>query len=182
MAQFKAFDSKVQINGETVLSIVDGMGAFKTKAFDILSKNGINDAKPGEWYSQQGWLNSFKEISDKMGAATLFSIGCKIPENANFPPQINSFETAMHGIDMAYHMNHKNGEIGSYKFLGLTGAKEAKMICENPYPCDFDRGIIEAMAKRFKPEHSISVSVKHNDQASCRKKGADSCEYLISWF
>lgn len=182
MAQFEAFASGVEINGETVLSIVDGMGAFKRRAFEILSKNGINNPEPGKWYSQQDWLNAFKEISEKMGVTTLFSIGQKIPENANFPPQINSFETALNGIDMAYHMNHRNGEIGYYKYLGLTNSKEARMHCENPYPCDFDRGIIESMVKRFKPENATSVSVKHDEKSPCRKNGANSCEYVIFWF
>ena len=35
MAQFKAFDSKVEVNGETVLSVMDGMGLVKHDAIHI---------------------------------------------------------------------------------------------------------------------------------------------------
>lgn len=182
MTQFEAFDKHVEVNGESVLSVVDGMGFFKQKAYDILLKNGIKEPKVGEWYSQQSWLNAFKEISKIMGTKTLRLIGQKIPENANFPPEISSFEIALGSIDIAYHMNHRNGEIGNYKFLGVTeGKKEAEMICENPYPCDFDQGIIESMAKRFKPKDSLSVSIKHAD-GDCRNNGHQYCKYIVFWF
>jgi hypothetical protein len=181
MAQFIAFDNKVEVNGETVLSIVDGMGALRKKAYEILEKNNIKDPKAGNWYSQQSWLNSFKEISNLMGVKTLRLIGQKIPENANFPKEINSFEIALGAIDVAYHMNHRNGEIGTYKYLGITdGKKEAEIICENPYPCEFDQGIIESMAKRFKPKDSLSVSIKHAE-GKCRSNGEQSCKYILFW-
>jgi len=129
-----------------------------------------------------------------LGSNTLYSIGLKIPENANFPPQIDSIEKALGAIDMAFHMNHRiNGKvlfdpqtgtihegIGHYTFAKVS-EKEAKMTCLNSYPCDFDRGIIEGMAKKFKPAGSLFVQVQHNDAAPCRKKGAESCEYKIKW-
>jgi hypothetical protein len=179
MAQFKAFASGVQVNGETVYSIIDGMGAFKQSALKILAQNNIADPKPGQWYSQQDWLNAFKTISDTIGSQTLFMIGKKIPENAKFPPEIDHIEKALGAIDVAYHMNHRFGEIGTYGFK-KTGDHTATMVCKNPYPCDFDRGIVTAMATRFKPAGSMPV-VTHDDGAPCRKKGADSCTYHVKW-
>jgi hypothetical protein len=155
------------------------MGAFKSKALDILKKNGIDNPQPNLWYPQEAWLAAFREIQDTIGTSTLFQIGMKIPESAKFPPEINTIEKALGAIDVAYHMNHRGGEIGSYKFVP-TGDRQAKMICRNPYPCDFDRGIIEAMVRRFKPANSVAM-VKHDNGQPCRKNGADSCTYLISW-
>ena len=88
MTQFTAFAKGVEVNGETVLSIVDGMGAFKTRAYKILNDSLIFDPQPGLWYRQQHWLDAFKRIADTVGPNTLFSIGKKIPENAQFPPHI----------------------------------------------------------------------------------------------
>jgi len=65
---FVAKSAGAEVNGETVNSIVVGMGAFKAKALEILSKNGIKDPKSGMWYSQQNWLNAFKEIAAGAGA------------------------------------------------------------------------------------------------------------------
>ncbi len=193
MPVFAAINPDVEVNGETVISVIDGI-ALKSMAIDILSKNGIKDPKAGLWYSQQNWLNAFKEISQRLSPLALFSIGSKIPENAKFPPQINSIEKALGAINVAYHMNHRlNGKIlfdpqsgklhegiGHYIFAMQGDGKEAKMTCPNPYPCDFDRGIISGMAKKFKPSGS-SVQVIHNDSAPCRKKGSESCEYFIKW-
>ncbi len=194
MAQFKSFNPDVEVNGETVLSVVDGMGAFKEKAAKYLADNGISNPAPGQWYAQQSWLNAFKAIAESTGEFTLLNIGKKIPENAKFPPEINDIEKALAAIDVAYHMNHRlKGEvmfnpatgvlkegIGHYGFE-KTGPKSIKMVCNNPYPCDFDRGIIDSMAQKFKPQGTSFVKVKHDDSQPCRKKGDDSCTYLISW-
>lgn len=179
MAQFRAYAQGVEVNGETVLAIVDGMGSFKDMAVKVLTDCGIPNPKPGQWYPQQAWLDAFKKIADTIGSNTLYSIGKKIPENAKFPPQINSIDKALSAIDVAYHMNHRGGEIGSYT-CQKAGERAIKMVCPNPYPCDFDRGIIEAMALKFKPEKSVLI-VRHDDSAACRKKGANSCTYNVTW-
>lgn len=176
---FKAISARVQVNGETVNSIVDGMGTFKVKALKILEENNIKDPKPGQWYTQQDWLNAFRVISETLGPNTLFGIGQKIPQNAKFPPQIDSIEKALASIDVAYHMNHRGGEIGTYAYRGVS-EREARLVCTNPYPCDFDRGIIDSMAKRFKPKASVVTIVSH-ETGPCRKAGADSCIYKVTW-
>ncbi len=48
MKTFQAALPNVEVNGETVYSIIDGMGAFKSKAIGILSDNGIVNPKPGK--------------------------------------------------------------------------------------------------------------------------------------
>jgi len=180
MAQFKAFTRGVEVNGETISSVLDGMGAFRTLALKILSESGIPHPQAGKWYPQQAWLDAFKVIAETVGEATLYAIGRKIPENAQFPPGIDTLEKALASIDVAYHMNHRGGEIGHY-YYERTGERSAKMVCSNPYPCDFDRGIIVAMAKKFRPADALIIKVRHDDLAPCRKKGADSCTYIIEW-
>jgi hypothetical protein len=180
MAQFVAMSPDVEVNGETVYAVVDGMGAFRTVAMEILSANGIEDPQAGQWYPQQKWLDAFKKISSALGANTLFAIGMKIPENAQFPPDIDSMEKGLRSIDVAYHMNHRGGDIGEYRYES-AGPKSARMVCRNPYPCAFDRGIITAIAKRFKLQGNVIPSVKHDDSAPCRAKGDDCCIYTVNW-
>jgi hypothetical protein len=179
MKVFVASSPKVEVNGETVYAIVDGMGGFKAKATKILEDNGIHDPKPGLWYSQQAWLNAFKTISEQVGNSTLYSIGQKIPENAKFPPEINDIHKALSAIDMAYQMNHRNGTIGNY-FYEKTGERSAKFLCTNPYPDEFDKGIIVAMAKKFKlPVFNLKVVV--DETKPIRMKGGDSTTFLVNW-
>ncbi len=179
MAQFKPFVPGVEVNGQTVLSVVDGLGSFRDIAFSLLKSNGIDDPKPNQWYSQAAWLKTFEVIAAKLGPKSLTLIGKKIPENADFPPEIDSIVKALAAIDVAYHMNHRGGEIGHYSFSS-TGAHTARMVCNNPYPCEFDYGIIVAMGTRFAPTDAF-VKVTHDDTQPCRKNGADSCTYLVSW-
>jgi hypothetical protein len=193
MAQFKAFADEVEVNGQTVLSVVDGMRGFGGTALRILASHGIENPTPGQWYPQQAWLDAFEEIAEGIGPTTLLAIGRRIPENAEFPPEIDNIVAALSAIDVAYHMNHRIGErvlfdpstgamhegIGHYSFE-TTSPREGVMRCPNPYPCDFDRGIIEAMARRFRPVDSARAVVEHMD-GPCRKHGGESCSYRVSW-
>ena len=179
MVLFKAYDPKVEVNGETVLSVIAGVGAFKAQGIKILKDNGINNPKPGKWYSQQAWLDSFKTISEKLGNGTLKMIGKSIPKNAKWPAQIDSVKKALTSIDVAYHMNHRKGEIGHYKYES-TSPKSGRMICNNPYPDAFDLGIIESVGEIFAKKGEF-ISVKQDEKAPNRSKGADSTTYLITW-
>ena len=70
--------------------------------------------------------------------------------------------------------------IGHYGYE-KAGETSAVMTCGNPYPCDFDRGIIDAMARAFKPADSLFIKVRHDDTQPCRKNGADACTYRVQW-
>jgi hypothetical protein len=54
------------------------------------------------------------------------------------------------------------------------------MVCHNPYPSDFDQGIIYAVARKFAPKGDFP-SVKLDETAPTRKKGGDSCTFLVTW-
>ncbi len=177
MAQFVAFAPGVEVNGTTVMSISAGMGAL---AAPILAAHGLGQTQPHDWYPQQAWLDAFKEIAQSATKiCDLVSIGMRIPENAIFPPDIDSIESALMAIDVAYHMNHRGGEIGCYRAT-LAGDHQMDLVCQNPYPCDFDFGIISGMSRRFCPK-GLHVRVYHDDEAPCRQRGADSCTYHVIW-
>lgn len=179
MAQFQSYSQGVLVNGQTVLSLVHGMGAFSKTALQILERHGIQSPDANGWYPQQAWLNAFQEISKSIGPQTLNQIGQSIPKDAKFPPGIDTLEKALASIDGAYHMNHRGGEIGHYTFR-KTGEKTGVMECRNPYPCEFDRGIIEAIARRFVRTGS-TLKVTHDPSKPCRSKQGDSCTFLVSW-
>ena len=101
------------------------------------------------------------------------------------------------GIDVAYHMNHRNGRqeimydpqrtparldgIGSYRCDFAPDKREAVLVCDNPYPCQFDQGIITEMVHRFKPQDSLYARVNHVSGVPCRKRGDASCTYQVRW-
>jgi hypothetical protein len=181
LAEFRVLDANAEVNGESILALVDGMGSFRETALKILAQQGITDLQPGEWYAQQSLLDALGVISEKLGADALYNIGLKIPDNAQFPSDIDSLDRALNVLDNAYHMNHRYGEIGHYQ-LNNVGDFGFEMVCENPYPCDFDRGILAALCSRYKPKGSgATATVIHDDLKPCRKNGASSCTYRVTW-
>jgi len=179
MTQYKAFAPDVETNGGAVLSMVEAMGEYRHMALNILEEHGIVAPEEGTWHAQQAWLDAFLEIAEAMGSVTVKMIGKKIPEVVQWPPDIDTVEKSLAALDVVYHMNHRGGDIGHYTFE-ITGEQSYKMVCDNPYPCDFDLGLIEATASRFAPE-GVSPIVRHDSSQSCRTKGDDVCTYLISW-
>jgi len=182
MAQFKAFAPNVQVLGQTILSIVTAVPSGQEERKQILAKNGIASIQTDKWYSQEAYLNAFKEIADSIGPSTLFAIGKAVPENAKFPPQIDSLEKALNAVDMAYKMNHKGGDIGFYKVTSFDDKQRTATVeCKNPYPSEFDRGLFTTMLRRFKPVNSIKYDVVLDTTKPTRIAGADSCTFKIIW-
>ncbi len=185
--QFKAIEPGVEVSGAAVLSVIEGMtrcsecelmDSFRRMAVKILAKHGIDNPRKHKWYPQQSWLDSFKDISEEIGPGTLKMIGEKIPLTAIWPAEIETLADGLSSIDVAYHMNHRGGEIGHYKY-SPTSPKTGVMVCDNPYPCDFDIGIIKATARKFAPEGS-KIVVQHDTLKPCRKRNGDSCTYNIT--
>ena len=192
--QFRVFEPNIEVNGQTILSVVDGLGKFKDMGYKILADNGISTPLPNCWYSQQAWLNTFKYISEKLGPYILCQIGIRIPENADWPPRVLTIFDALSSIDVAYHMNHrKNGVmmynpidgtmqegIGHYGYEKVS-ENEIAMMLTNPYPCEFDIGIIKATSLKYSPTSKYNISIFHDETQSCRKNGDESCVISIKW-
>lgn len=182
MAQFVPFATGVEVNGQTILSVVYALPSSKETFYKILEDNKLVEIEPLEWYSQELWLNAFREIYDTLGPNTLFMIGKAIPQNAIFPENIDNLEKALSAINVAYQMNHRGGDIGYYKLVNYDGiARVATMECRNPYPSDFDRGIIMTMLRRFLPKDSVRHNVLLDDSRETRLDGAESCTYNVTW-
>ena len=185
MTEFKSIQPSVEVAGEVAGAFLDSFPPeLKSVGLRILEQHGIKDPVPGTFLLLQSFLDSMKAISDRLGGEMLHRIGERIATNAVLPPGLDSLETCLQSIDVAYNMNHRGGEIGRYvySFEGTDrGLKRAKMVCPNPYPCMFDLGVIEGFAKRFKPPDCIDVLVIHDETQPCRRQGADSCTYVITW-
>ena len=196
--QFRAFEPGVEVFGASVGAFIDAFKLFPSVVLKCLVKNGIGtmvgknvEIDRGRWYPQEAWLAAWEEIATSVGPRACYTIGRQVPKHAVFPPTVTDVKAAIASIDVAYHMNHrKNGKpmfdpgtgqktkgIGSYGFEPVRGEKKIKSLCENPYPCDFDRGLIAEVAARFE----LQSRVVHDDGAPCRSKGGSSCTYTVSW-
>lgn len=174
MAEYTSFDPHVEVLGRVLLSWLHGT---EGEIAGALAAHGIEDVQPDRWYPLQDALDALKEFGQ---SANLVSMGQHIIEHAIFPEdQMTDLVTALTAIDQAYHMNHRNGEIGSYR-AEVIGDQHITIVAENPYPSDFDYGLIWAIATRFLPPRSDLV-LELDLSAPTRQQGADSCTYHITW-
>ena len=197
MGQFIAMVPDVEVSGAGIRSIMHAMGPFQKVGADILSSHHITQVNPNKWYALQDFLDTLKDIYNRLGTAVLFEIGKQIPQDAVFPPDIRTFEDAIASIDVAYHMNHRRGGkvmfdpihrtmlegIGHDRYIPSSDPSRnpPQVICDNPHPCDFDRGIITTMARRFKPAGALLMQVVHAPSPPCRNSGDHLCTYEINW-
>lgn len=180
--RYRAHDPAVEINGRTVLAMVEGVSRFcdeyHQRVLEALADNGVVDPAPDEWYDQQAWLDAFGELAADLEPHILDRIGEQIPDTADWPDGIAGIEAGLGSINEAYHRNHRGGEIGHYRF-SRTDEHTGEVTCTNPYPCPFDRGIIRSVAQRHAPVESF-VFVEEVGTA-CRREGGERCTYAVHW-
>lgn len=188
----------VEVRGEVILGYLDGMENYSLAAYSFLAENGITNINKGDWYPLKALINSFEEISLQGGFQILERIGEKMITDAIWPRGLSNLEDAITSIDIAYHMNHKRDGIELYDYknkiviegnIGHNYFEETdkqnnyvKYVCNSFYPCDFDRGMIQALASKFKPIGTEFINVEHDMTSPCRKHGGDSCTYMIKWY
>jgi len=183
MVPYEAFDGNVEINGRTVLTVVEeALGKFsetyRDRALAALAEEGIDDPAPEQWYPQQAWLNAFETVADELEPHVLDRLGEQIPAVADWPEDIGSVPEALRSIDEAYRRNHRGGEIGHYRFERID-EQTGEVTCFNPYPCEFDRGLIRGVAQRYAPVDAF-VFIEETG-TECRREGGDRCTYTVYW-
>jgi hypothetical protein len=72
-------------------------------------------------------------------------------------------------------MNHRGAGAGGITYE-LTGQHTGIITSGTPYPCDFDRGVIQGF---FRKLVKGIVDYSH-DASSCKKKGAETCVHNVS--
>ncbi len=177
-------NNTAQVSGASVRIFMEAMGKVKEMALGILQKHNIDTNVPMEsWVDLNKWINALKEIEQRFGPATMFNIGKTVPSVIAFPPQVNSFESAMNGLNYSYLLTHRGipNSDKYYKFR-MTGQKSAIMECDNPYPSDFDRGLLSGMTRKFPPAGVVGmVDVKLDESVPSRKTSGKSCVFKMSW-
>lgn len=189
----------IEVNGESLGATVDAFKQYPAVVSKYLVKYELVKSVNGKpepidrsaWYPFDRWLAAYQQIAKEIGVNSLYTIGKKIPENAAFPPHLTDIRSALGSMDVAYHLNHrKNGApmfdpatgamlegIGHIRTQFFDNERRATVVCEEPYPCEFDRGLITALANRFEP----MAKTLHDNSAPCRKKGDSSCTFHVSW-
>jgi hypothetical protein len=177
MTQYIAPKPDILVFGGSITSALGDM--IDRDMEQILVDHGISGLSDEKWFPMQAWLDVLRALGEGENAiSNLVAIGMHIPEKAKFPPNITDYRSALELLDTAYHMNHKNYDnIGTYTTIVIDD-QHIDIMCDNPYPCDFDYGILYGLGKRFMPK-GRPFSVYHDNTKPCRKRGAESCTYHV---
>lgn len=198
--QIQGISRDIEVNGETLGAFVDAFRQYPSVVtkylvkYEFLAPSNTNagDIDRAKWYPLDTWLSAFNAIAKEVGSNSLYAIGKKVPENVVFPPdQISDIHAALRSIDVAYHLNHRKkgvvmfnlqtGEmvegIGHMVYRPMNDDRMAILECDDPYPCEFDRGVISTMAAKFEQ----GAKAFHDNEKPCRKKGGASCTYVVQW-
>lgn len=180
MAEFRAFEPQVEVLGDVVLSLVRAMGAFRGLGEEILERHGLGTPLGHLWYPQQAWLDAFSTISQEVGPTTLIQIGRQVPRQAQFRPGLHHVADVLLELDTAYQRAHRGGNAGFYKYEP-RGLRSGRIVCHTPYPCEFEQGLVDALATRFAPQDAI-IDLRHEgDGTACKKLGHDACSLHLMW-
>ena len=180
MIEFEVRSDGIQVCGKVLDTFLTALGPFRSRGERVLARAcGVDkvDTAGDQFYPQRGYMEALKEFQGQFGPDFLQNVGALIFEKAIFPPDIASAAQALAICDTAYQMNHRNadGLIGGYHWTPApTGGR---MVCDNPYPCSFDKGILYGMLRRF----GVQGSILHESPQTCRHLGAQTCTYLVEW-
>lgn len=183
MREFQCNDPSVLVAGPVIQTFLSALGPYQGRGVKVVRRIfKLDDVRtdPGTFYSLQHYLSVLDEFQKQFGDGFLQRMGTLIYESidkASFPETIDSAGPALAWVDTAYQMNHSNatGKIGGYHWT--PSADGGTMVCDNPYPCSFDLGVVGTIAKRFAPEAKLT----HLHPEACRHRAAESCTYLVEW-
>jgi methyl-accepting chemotaxis protein len=165
----------IEISGATIQSIAKSFLSDDLAKKIIYDAIGTRDINPDRFYPAIKFLGALNLIGEKFGAGSLSRVGSKIMESAVWPDMVKNLESALGSINEAYKMNHRPNDvnvIGKYE-LRVFG-NQFELYCNNPYPCDFDQGLIKGVMTAFDSKASLM-----HKKGSCRKQGDSACVYII---
>ncbi len=163
------------VSGGNILSMLAAMGPFRRSGEQILATRGITNVQADAWYVLSDYVAALKQIEAKIGPNTLFRVGQEIPNHIKLPPGIDTFDKVIGSFGPAFSMNHRGAGAGGITFE-LTGPETGTITSGTPYPCDFDRGVIQGFFRKL-VKGTLNYS---HDATSCKKKGANTCVHNVS--
>jgi predicted hydrocarbon binding protein len=169
----------MEVAGEWVGTVAAGVDRFSADSREparaVLEDAGLADADPAEWYALAGYVDAVASIHDIVGDQAVHALGQRVARAVAFPEGTEDVPAALDALDEVCRAGHRGGDHGGYAFRQI-GDEDGRVECRTPYPCAFDRGIVEGAAVAH-AEGFVRVC----EVGACRADGAERCTYEVSW-
>lgn len=193
----RAFEG-IDISGISIRPLLDRLQGANARTSLLLRQEGLG--VPGEdgrvrieplaWYPLGRCVQIIQEVSAGLGDTMLFQIGLDVAQAAPEPVWVRDVQEVLRSLDATYHAGHRLhgrsmldpaagellGGIGHYTYERVD-ERRFLAVASSPYPCAFERGLLMGRCRRFQP----NAWVFHDDARPCRRRGAASCTYQITW-
>lgn len=189
MTSYAPFVPGITVAGPTIGVFVEALASFAVLQAALLEVLGAREVDYDHWYTQEQVLRAYQKVDMVLGGRGLERFGKLVPPKAEFPPGISDAHTILSKLDETFHLNHRRDGvnmldlttgaltegIGHYRYERV-GEREARMVCDNPYPCRFDMGLFHGFVRRFEATAAID-----HEPGDCRARGDQRCAYRARW-
>lgn len=162
--------------GRATVALLDAAEASpsgsREAARAALADRGIEAPGAERWYPVSDYAAALSDLAPNLGARGLRRVAATTPWVASLPTA--SVPSALGAIDAAYRRSHR-GDAAGYSFRQI-GATDERMECGTPYPCAFDRAVVESATDR-----AGDGFVCLNEVGACRETGENRCTYELTW-
>lgn len=179
-------DQSIEISGEVILAFSAGFPQEQRPSLeDCFSRSGLllDSIQSGRFYTYACYLNALKQIRDRFGDIIVEKIAFNCMQHINFPNDWSHYLTSLENLDAGYKLHVRGGHAGHYSYEAVRqgSMSQLRMQDDTPLPCEYTRGVLEGLAKRYPPLGGGQAVIRHDENSPCKKKGDASCTYLVSW-
>jgi hypothetical protein len=171
-----ASPANASVDGRSVGWFLDGVERCSETARETaerdLSERDIVPADVDRWYPMTGYLAVVEAVAAATGPEALVAAGRCCGEALS--GETGSVPEELEALDAAYRRHHR-GAAGGYAFRQI-GPNDGRIECATPYPCAFDRALVEGLA-RTAADGYVSIA----EVSTCRDDGAERCTYELTW-
>jgi hypothetical protein len=173
------YDMNAEVTAKLPLGVFEVLRRLGVDPQPFIERHNLENLQADSWLPISDYLALLEDVQKNANNYyTLISVGSKIPELADKMPETFTLQDLFRNMNDSYHINHRNGEIGNY-FVEFLAENHIRVIAQNPYPSDFDYGLVWGGAKYFAPKGTFVKVVRA--ESPSRLKGDDHCIYDITW-
>jgi len=182
MVTFNRISDEDEILGQAIIAMLSTSKQSPEIQIDILKKNGIPKLYPDYWYIQKACFAAFTELSKVDTTINNITLGESCMNASILPTGMKSLEQGLKFIETFYKVHHRGPTVGDCKLQHYYKAQRKAIItCVTPYDSEFNRGVIFATLRTFRPIDSKICEAVLYDERNTEFDNHTRYSYFLSW-